>query len=999
MPDQLFTQYFLTDGIKATEEWVKAEADTEEWRRSLRQIYSTFGSNYQPNERVTEEHLIIPVLEALGWKHHLPQQGANRNQDIPDYLLFPDADALDNAQRRTNSEERFRDATAILESKRFGLPLDSRDKADIVQHRSSPHGQIQRYLSSPTIVAEAKIRWGILTNGRTWRLYDQRSSRPNTGFFEADLAAALDSNELTRTFGLLFRRDSFTPQGGANISFLEAALAESKNYEEKVAQDLSKVVFEKVFPSLVQALADAPTADLATAREAALIFLYRMLFLLYAEDLGLLPVNDPRYERYGLRNPVRENIARGLKNGTPFSHTASNYYGHLMELSRMVDQGDGSIGLPPYNGGLFASSSAPLLEQVRLTDSVIAPIIHNLSHIDTEEGTRFVNYRDMTVQQLGSIYERLLEQEPVRDSQGTITVRPNSYARKDSGSYFTPQDLVDLIVDRTLKPLIQDRINAFETKAEELQDDTPRTSEQIMELQEFDPAEAVLDLKVLDPAMGSGHFLVTAVEYLARHIAEFSEHTPGLPEWLDREYTSPLVERIDEMREDVIKRAMESGWTLDEAKLTDHTIIRRMVLKRCIYGVDKNPLTVELAKVALWLHSFTVGAPLSFLDHHLRCGDSLLGMTTSEAIADLRRLGPLFTFPAVTGAEDASDNMQRIESISDTDISEVQESAILFHRVEDATAGLRSLMDFLHGVRWQTARMKVKDRKAFESPLATVLQEQPKHLYDVLTKGPSEDQSDQRSFQKMLSDAQSIAERETFLHWDVAFPGVWQGWTSTQREGGFDAVIGNPPWDRIEQQEVEWFAIRDQEVANAATGALRKAIIKRRLEAGDTIALQYEESRQNASELRALVRASGQYPLLSGGRVNLYSLFVERAASLIKPNGMIGLLTPSGIYSDETASKFFKSISTSGRLASLFDFENRRLGTASPPFFAEVDSRFKFCALIFGGEGRRFPQTQCSFFLHDTKSILDPERCFPLAPRDFAMVNPNTGTAPHFPDP
>ena len=184
---------------------------------------------------------------------------------------------------------------------------------------------------------------------------------------------------------------------------------------------------------------------------------------------------------------------------------------------------------------------------------------------------------------------------------------------RTSSSYFTPQELVDLIIERTLKPLAEERINTFKTKAEELKNDDRPIAEQLTDLQNFDPAEAVLELKVLDPAMGSGHFLVTAVDFLADHIAEFTEHTPGLPEWLNGEYTSPLVERIDAIRDDIIQRARDSGWTLDEAQLTDQTIIRRMVLKRCIYGVDKNPLTVELAKVSLWLHSFTVGAPLSFL--------------------------------------------------------------------------------------------------------------------------------------------------------------------------------------------------------------------------------------------------------------------------------------------------------------------------------------------------------------------------------------------------
>ena len=295
-------------------------------------------------------------------------------------------------------------------------------------------------------------------------------------------------------------------------------------------------------------------------------------------------------------------------------------------------------------GGLFAAEAAPPLESVRLPDATVAPIIYDLSHAEADGERRFVNYRDMSVQQLGSIYERLLEREPVRDGTGKIVIRPNVYARKDSGSFFTPQELVDLIVDRTLKPLAEERLAAFEEKSTELKSDRRPKAERHAELRKLDPAEAVLDLEVLDPAMGSGHFLVTAVDFLSDYIAELVENTSAVPEWLDGEYVSPLVERVAAIRQEILRRANES----------DQAIIRRMVLKRCIYGVDKNPLTVELAKVSLWLHSFTVGAPLSFLDHHLRCGDSLIGMRVQGSIEELRRMSGLFASSAIQAAENAT---------------------------------------------------------------------------------------------------------------------------------------------------------------------------------------------------------------------------------------------------------------------------------------------------------------------------------------------------------
>ena len=999
MPGQLFTHYFLNDGIRATPEWRDSVPAVSAFRERAAWIYEGFKAYHAPNEAVTEQDLVRPILEALGWASYLPQQGSQRNEDIPDHLLFADTESKARAAGRGSSQERYLDALLIEESKRSGLPLDSRDPADRVQ-TSTPHGQVLRYLSTADTVSDGRIRWGILTNGGVWRLYDHRARPRATGYFEADLAAMLESGDEDGLllFYLLFRKDSFTPQRGAVVSLLETALAEGRRYEEQVAQDLSGMVFETVFPNLIEALAGASGSGLTEAREAALTFLYRLLFLLYAEDRGLLPVNDPRYDDYGLRKRVRDDVARRMEQGDAFSGAASSYYDHLMTLCRLIDKGDASIGLPPYNGGLFAAEAAPLLEKVRLPDSAVARIVYDLSHAGTGGARRFVNYRDMSVQQLGSIYERLLEREPARDGEGQIVVRPNSYARKDSGSFFTPQELVELIVDRTLKPLAEERLRAFEDRSRELKSDRRPRDARRAELARLDPAEAVLDLKVLDPAMGSGHFLVTAVDFLSDYIAELVEYVPAVPEWLDGAYESPLVARVSAVRQDILRRARESRWVMDESQLTDQAIIRRMVLKTCIFGVDKNPLTVELAKVSLWLHSFTVGAPLSFLDHHLRCGDSLVGLRVQDAGPELGRLGGLFASTAIAGAENAAAGMQRIEEMSDADISEVHESASLFRDVEDDTAGLRGVLDVLTGMRWLTAGMKARERAAFESPIVGPISERPDDAYDLLARGPGIEGAESMGdnglsldeFAALWNEAKTVAQGEGFLHWEAAFPGVWQSWQDERPAGGFDTVIGNPPWDRIKLQEVEWFATRSPELALAPTAAARRAGIKRLRDDGDPLAAEFDAARERAEKLGRMVRESGRYPLLGGGDVNLYSLFVERAMALVKPQGMVGLLTPSGIYADKTASDFFKSVSTCGRVAGLFDFENRKI------FFKDVHASFKFCALIFGGEKRRFDETECAFFLHDTSTLNDPDRCFSLAPADFARVNPNTATAPIF---
>ena len=1066
MPGHLFTEYFLTDGIRATPERQSQRPAFVAFRDAARRLFQDFAAYHEPNETQTEQELIRPLLQLLGWTDDISQPTAPGGEDRPDLLLYHDTQAK---ARATSSETSpYLAALAVAELKPFRRLLDTRGPGKGTQ-ASSPHAQILRYLRSADTVTDGNLRWGILTNGAVWRLYDQKN---RTHFFEADLEALLTTHDenVLRTFHLLFRRSAFLRTPGAAATFLETALDQGRRYEQRVAQSLAGVVFQRVFPRLLQALADKSDQPMPAIREAALIFLYRLLFVLYAEDRGLLPVNDAAYDDYGLRKRVRDDVAERKARNDTFSNTASSYYRHLTDLFEQIDRGDQSIGLPPYNGGLFAHDAAPLLNDVRLPDDVIADVVHDLSHTQDDGQRRYVNYRDMSVQQLGSIYERLLEQEPVRDPEGQVHIRPNPYARKDSGSFYTPQDLVDLIVDQTLKPLIEERLHAFEARANELRSDRRSRAERRAELARLDPAEAVLDLKVLDPAMGSGHFLVSAVDFLTDYIADLIEFAPAVPDWLpaDDPYHSPLLDRVAAIRDAILHRAAESGWVVNEAQLTDQAIIRRLVLKRCIYGVDKNQLTVELAKVSLWLHSFTVGAPLSFLDHHLRCGDSLLGLRIADARAELQRLNvPMFVASALQGVENAAQGMRQIEQLSDADVAEVHQSESLFQAVESATAHLRGFLDTLAGLRWLTAGLKVRQRAQFESPLTETLAANPTQAFPLLThaqgaeaassplqgerqipassaeigegssaqppleasttsgaavlhplqgerqipassaeigEGSSEQptpnqpkpESTDPAFTNLLKEAKSIAQDESFLHWEAAFPGVWRHWQNETPEGGFDAVIGNPPWDRIKLQEVEWFATRDPELARAPTAAARREGIRRLRELDDPLAEAFDQAKARADRLGQVVRASGHYPLLGGGDINLYSLFVERSLRLVKPGGLVGLLTPSGIYADKTAARFFKSVSTTGRVAGIYDFENRRLGTDQPPFFPDIDSRFKFCALIVGGPQRTFPETNCGFFLPDTTTIADPDRAFTLSPDDFSRVNPNTGTAPVF---
>ena len=997
----LFSSDFVESSIAADFDWEALTPDQlSSTQRDIEAVFARFPTAQTPNESQTEDDLIWRIMARLGWSEHLRQQNltARGRQDVPDGVLYLDADAKDRAVTHAEEWKRYEFGTAIVESKRWGRPLDRRSEQR--NEVMAPSTQMLRYLRRVDDLTNGSLRWGILTNGARWRLYYSGARSVSEQFFEIDLAAVLgvpgyneglfalapdEQAHWFKVFTLMFRREAFVP-GADRRTFHQRALDEGRFYEERVAQNLSDLVFGTVFPQLAQGIAQvAPDAELYDVRDAALILLYRLLFILYAEDRDLLPVRDTRYDDYSLRDRVRLDVKRRKDAGDTFSATAARYWNVIDDLCRAIDRGDASIGLPPYNGGLFSRERTPLLDGIRLGDALVASVIDTLSFIFVDGQRRYINYRDLSVQQLGSIYERLLEHEIVRND-GEVRVRPNIFARKGSGSYYTPDDLVSLIIDETLEPLIQRAKKSFSDKVAELEA-LPLASRRIGALTRLDPALRLLELKVCDPAMGSGHFPVSLVDKLADHIIEAMAEAGASVQWGDEiQYVSPLTEKIEAIRNTILSNAEARGWSVNEDQLDDRHIIRRMVLKRCVYGVDKNPMAVELAKVSLWLHTFTVGAPLSFLDHHLRAGDSLFGSWVRDGIEKVQRYGsPLLLHGPVRAAVQSAAQMQIVEGLTDAEIAEAEKSSQIFEQITDMTEPLNALLSFIHALDWLNLRGRENIaliQNFFDGDFGD-----PVRI--LMGREPLRAARDTHRFANILQQATELIEEERFLHWQVAFPGIWSEWEAEGLTGGFDAIVGNPPWDRIKLQQVEWFATRMPEIAHAQRASDRTRMIDVLVKAEDPLAQDFDKANRRAEAGARMARACGDYPLLSGGDINLYSLFVERAMKLIKPDGMVGLVVPSGIASDLTASKFFKSVATEGRLKALYDFENKKI------FFPAVHASFKFCIFVASRSPTPDP-ARCAFYLHSVEAVQDPDRCFPLTAEDFARVNPNTGTAPIF---
>lgn len=837
----LFTRDYLLEGIARTDQWkALKDKDFQDAKARLNELFATFTKNAKPNEAETEKDLIYPVLEVLGWSDISvqPNLSTKGRKQVPDALLLSDADAKAKAVAEEESWKSFRHGLAIVEAKRWETSLDRSPRGD----QSVPATQMLQYLSRVDIQTSGKVRLGILTNGQVWRLYFQGALSVAEDFFEIDLAKALElpghgldlfdttderitPEHCLRLFLVMFGREAFLPLDGQR-TFHDVSRETGKVWEERVTRDLSKLVFGDLFPQLVTAIADHDKQRpanidrryLDAVRQSALILLYRLLFVVYAEDRDLLPDNVQPYKDKSLTT-MRLEIAQRREEKKSESRSSAFYWVRLKTIFKAIAEGDNDFGIPPYNGGLFALENAALLDEIDLPDTVVTDIIYGLSHRIEDGEPRYINYRDLTVQQLGTVYERTLEYDLKVDEDGKVVVDADDTARHESGSYYTPDSLVMLIIEKAVGPLVDDLVEAFAAKAEELSHDRRSRQERLGELRRIDPAREILRLKVCDPAMGSGHFLVSLVDWMADKVIKAMGEAEQIVTWSDEPYISPVAGEIHKIRYEISDQAKDNNWPYVDEHLEDRHIIRRMVLKRCVYGVDKNPLAVELAKVALWLHTFTVGAPLSFLDHHLRCGDSLFGSWVRPAMDRLSEWGsPLLMDAPRKRALGAAAGMQTIERLTDVDIAEVYQSKNLFDGVESMTSELSGLLTLIQAIEWHAPTSKLDKAVAqaltkgsFGDPVKLATGEielkipEPRSETEMekkkreMTNGQKYDPHELAvRLNEWLPALRANFNDARFLHWQVGFPGMWSQWESVELHGGFDAVIGNPPYVRQE---------------------------------------------------------------------------------------------------------------------------------------------------------------------------------------------------------
>jgi TaqI-like C-terminal specificity domain/Eco57I restriction-modification methylase/N-6 DNA Methylase len=779
--ESLFSDHYLKKRIRENS-WWPTDAEAQSVWEFCKALYEkrAFALRRFDNEMGVRQEFIDKILGKLGfaWSDNLRLPETQQELE-PDYLLYASEGEKETVLDK-DVAHRYRAAISILEAKRFGHPLSQFSKSQ----QRYPHQQIRHYLDEAQVFS-----WGILTNGEQWRLYC-RDTKPSH-FFAINFELAIKSREDFKFFFALFSPVAFKrdAQGECRLDDVrKSALDAQSKLEEDLRQRVFTIV-EILANGFAEREQNAITDTAESRRELygnCLIFLYRLLFVLYAEGRMLLPVerSDRKYYKDFSLAALRGSLRSFSEFDSPHLTRLND---KIVGLCRLINGTDEKLNkaysVPLYNGGLFAPERHPLLEEWRVSDAVLADVLRGLMFNPQPERDKpalpieTVDFGDLRVQQLGSIYEGLLEHHFVREG-ARLVLKTDKAERKATGTYYTPDYIVKYIVEQTVGPLVA-----------EIEEREPVKKARAAGLKDNSFAQETLALNVLDPAMGSGHFLVEATTFLADEIAAHPT-------------TQPLGEKSKD--EDEI-----AHW-------------RRRVVESCIYGVDLNPLAVELTKLSLWLTTIATDRPLNFLDHHFCCGNSLVGARIGDLghVPELRKKkngGFKFTWRItdnlLAAAQKAVRNVKQIEERASDTVGDVKnKEKIWSDSVRPALRPFRSVANLWVACffgndlpqRDYEALIELLDIHPDKIRPWKNAAEFQEIVMNAVIKGELKlagrdfDKNQLKNLCAFLIRAEKSAHERRFFHWELEFPEVFFNDDGTPRESpGFDVVIGNPPYGLI----------------------------------------------------------------------------------------------------------------------------------------------------------------------------------------------------------
>lgn len=816
--------------------------------------------------------------------------------------------------------------------------------------RRSAFGLAQEYLN-----AQEDALWGIASDGIVLRIVRDNASLTRPAWIEADLQRIFTEDRYA-DFAALWLLCHETRFGREEQPVTECSLEAWRNAgreEGTRAREHLRRGVEEALVALGQGfLSHAENAALRAELQNGTLpvkdyfnqllrLVYRLIFLLTVEERGLLHpegTSDATKVLYASGYGIRRLRERSVR------RSAHDRFSDLWEATKVVCRGLAAgelrLGLPAL-AGIFAANQCAALDGAGLENRALLLAVFRLAWLREDGSLSRVNWRDMGPEELGSVYESLLELVPQIAKDGRQFAfatggETKGNARKTTGSYYTPDSLVQVLLDSALEPVIADTI--AKNPGNEV--------------------EALLGLSIVDPACGSGHFLLAAARRLASHVARIQANgTPSAAEYR-------------------------------------HAL--RQVVGRCIFGVDLNPMAVELCKVGLWMEAVEPGLPLTFLNSHIQHGNALLG-TTPELMA---KGVPDAAWDPIEGddkktasalkkrSKKAAEGQRSFDTLwskpVDAEAQTVTRAVVELDAASDVNVEALANKEQRWGCILGSPEYRHQKFVADAWCAAFVWPKQPGELADA---APTNDLwrqlRDGQGAAPALSvkTVEELADQYRFFHWHLQFPQVFA-------KGGFDVVLGNPPWEKIKLLEQEFFASRSDAIAKAQNAAARKKAIAALPETDPALWNEWSAASRVAEGQSQFVRESGRYPLCGKGDVNTYTLFAEHNNTQIRSTGRAGFIVPSGIATDDTTKDFFGSLVTGNRLRSLYDFQS------GSGLFGEIGhARFKFCLLTLGpGTGG----ADLLFFARSVAELLNRDRHFSLTLSDFEALNPNTKTCPTF---
>ena len=896
----------------------------------------------------------------INWKHFSEQEEKSTAVTRDRWLipLFRELDYgnLKKAQKQTIDEKDY-----PISHTRDNVPIHLLGTDISLDHRTAgktrqiPHSMMQEYLNKP----ETPI-WGILTNGYKLRILRENSSMTRQAYIEFDLEKMMESQAFS-DFTLLYlicHESRFTKQTKDNRQIIEEWATQARKEGIRALSTLTNNVTEAINSLGRGFLINHSIREKLTEEgykqeyyRQLLRTVYRMIFMLTAESRELLlnpeatqEAKDCYYRYYSI---TRIRTLAEKKRGTRHKDLWKALSVTIKKLC--ADTETEELGLLPLGSFLWSEAATADLNDAEIENRHLLEAVRAITQIKKEGVTTRIDYRNLGSEELGSIYESLLEMKPHinADARHFNLKTEAGNERKETGSYYTPTELITELLNSALDPVMK----------------TKKTEQEI------------LNTKVCDPACGSGHFLIAAAHRMARHLAAV---------------------RTEE----------------EEPDPNTYRTALRDIISHCIYGVDINPMSVELCKISLWLEAIEPGKPLSFLDHHIKCGNSLMGtdqklMTDAEvsssqgtyiSIPD-NAFNPITGDDKKTAAALKKRNKKERQEISQDLFKSLQPEddtvkriaymvAELDHTEQHNINQLKQKEATYHSIT-ESHQFNTERTKANLWCAAFVQNKTAQNQTPITTKTLRNFSETKKLPEEQQKQVTRLAEQYQFFHWYLEFPEVFR--RESEEKNGFDVVLGNPPWERIKLQEKEFFAGRDETVANASNASTRRKKIDLLKESDPTLYKAFQGAKRISEGNSLFLRSSQKFPLCGRGDVNTYTVFAELNKNLINSHGRVGCIVPSGIATDDTTKFYFQHIMEENRLVSLYEFEN-------DGFFEGAGSghMVRFALVTLTAKNVWKKDAQFLFQGHQIDDLKDSEKRFTLSSEDIALINPNTKTCPIF---